>query len=199
MWGRNTNCVPPTHPWQGPNPQLKHMPWPGIKLQPFGLRDDAPINWATLTRAKFPLSTCINIPQVISGYISHLFVHAVCLPLSKTIICRRFMQAPLATSKPTVQDAPHCLSVFHQNLPFHASSLNRITIFQLFNFKNSEAFLFLLSASPVNIQHVIVGPLELNCNLLILDSMNEAIFYPISCFLISWAESTFLPLLQRSS
>ena len=35
----------------GSNPQPRHVPWPGIEPSTFQLKDDAPTNWATLSRA----------------------------------------------------------------------------------------------------------------------------------------------------
>ena len=53
---------PGTCPDQGPNPQSRHVPWPGSNPQPFSLWDDAPVNWATaagasvfLLRTKLPV------------------------------------------------------------------------------------------------------------------------------------------------
>ena len=39
------------HPNRGPNPQPRYVPWQGI--EPFGLWDGAPTNWATLAKTVF--------------------------------------------------------------------------------------------------------------------------------------------------
>ena len=44
-------------PLQGPNPQPRHVSWPGIKPQSFSWRDDSLITWATPARALLPCFT----------------------------------------------------------------------------------------------------------------------------------------------
>ena len=39
-------CCLPHPPQTGINPQPRYVPWPGMNLQPFGVHDEAPTNWA---------------------------------------------------------------------------------------------------------------------------------------------------------
>lgn len=120
--------------------------------------------------------------------------------------------------KQPVQNAPPCLSVCSPwialpgqpctLLPFLFEQNHCLPTSQLRNLRG--IFFFLLSALPVNIQHVIrpcwfsvwificEGHLELKYNLP-HSWMNGAVFCPISCFLILPGRFTFLLPPQQSS
>ena len=63
MWEKHQWVASLRYPDQGSNPQLRHVPSPGMNPKPFSLQDDAPTNWATLVRA---IVACFKLKVIIT-------------------------------------------------------------------------------------------------------------------------------------
>ena len=52
VWEKHQSVASHTHPNQGPNPQPRRVPWPGIKPVTFCFAGQGPTNWATPVRVR---------------------------------------------------------------------------------------------------------------------------------------------------